>query len=230
MDSIPQPVAPITYEKNKAYELGGISVTGLQKFSEEAVKVFSGLKVGQEIRLPGDKLTSAIKKLYEQKQFSQVDVYISKIDGNVVYLEFDVTELPQLNNLTFSGVKKSKAKELRKETELQMGTMLTDNLLVTTENYIRKKYQEKGFLNTKVSLTTKVDTTLINAQNMMIYVDKGKKVKIKNINIDGNNKVSDKALTKAMKNTKEKMFGRFWKSSKFIKDDYEEDLQSLLDK
>ncbi len=230
MDSIPQPVGPIIYEKNKAYELGGISVTGLQKFSEEAVKVFSGLKVGQEIRLPGDKLTSAIKKLYEQKQFSQVDVYISKIDGNVVYLEFDVTELPQLNNLTFSGVKKSKAKELRKETELKMGTMLTDNLLVTTENYIRKKYQEKGFLNTKVSLTTKVDTTLINAQNMMIYVDKGKKVKIKNINIDGNNKVSDKSLTKAMKNTKEKMFGRFWKSSKFIKDDYEEDLQSLLDK
>ena len=230
MDSIPQPIVPISYEKNKAYELGGVSVTGLQKFSEEAVKVFSGLKVGQEIRLPGDKLTSAIKKLYEQKQFSQVDVYISKIDGNVVYLEFDVTELPQLNNLTFSGVKKSKAKELRKETELKMGTMLTDNLLVTTENYIRKKYQEKGFLNTKVTLTTKADTTLINAQNMMIYVDKGKKVKIKNINIDGNNKVSDKTLTKAMKNTKEKMFGRFWKSSKFIKDDYEEDLQSLLDK
>ena len=230
MDSIPQQVGPITYKKNKPYELGGISVTGLQKFSEEAVKVFSGLKVGQEIRLPGDKLTSAIKKLYEQKQFSQVDVYITKIDGNVVYLEFDVTELPQLNNLTFSGVKKSKAKELRKETELQMGTMLTDNLLVTTENYIRKKYQEKGFLNTKVSLNTKVDTTLINAQNMMIFVDKGKKVKIKNINIDGNNKVSDKSLTKAMKNTKEKMFGRFWKSSKFIKDEYEEDLQSLLDK
>ena len=230
IDSIPQPIVPISYEKNKAYELGGVSVTGLQKFSEEAVKVFSGLKVGQEIRLPGDKLTSAIKKLYEQKQFSQVDVYISKIDGNVVYLEFDVTELPQLNNLTFSGVKKSKAKELRKETELKMGTMLTDNLLVTTENYIRKKYQEKGFLNTKVTLTTKADTTLINAQNMMIYVDKGKKVKIKNINIEGNNKVSDKSLTKAMKNTKEKMFGRFWKSSKFIKDDYEEDLQSLLDK
>ena len=143
LDSIPQVVGPISYEKNKPYELGGITVTGLQKFSEEAVKVFSGLKVGQEIRLPGDKLTSAIKKLYEQKQFSTVDVYITKIDGNVVYLEFDVAELPQLNNLTFSGVKKSKAKELKKETELKMGTMLTDNLLVTTENYIRKKISRK---------------------------------------------------------------------------------------
>ncbi|MBV1888225.1 MAG: outer membrane protein assembly factor BamA [Urechidicola sp.] len=230
IDSIPKQISPIVLEKNKAYELGGVSVTGLQKFSEEAVRVFSGLKVGQEIRLPGDKLTSAIKKLYEQKQFSHVDVYVSKMDGNVVYLEFDVTELPQLNNLTISGVKKSKAKELRKDTELKMGTMLTDNLLVTTENYIRKTYQEKGYLNTKVTLDTKVDTSLINAKNMVIYVDKGKKVKIKNININGNSKVNDKTLTKAMKNTKKKVFGRFWKSSKYIKDDFEEDLQSLLDK
>ena len=231
LDSIPLQVAgPIIYEKNKPYELGGITVTGLQKFSEEAVKVFSGLKVGQEIRLPGDKLTSAVKKLYEQKQFSQVDVYISKIDGNVVYLEFDVVELPQLNNLTFSGVKKSKAKELRKETDLKIGTMLTDNLLVTTENYIRKKYQEKGYLNTKVTLDTKVDTTLINAKNMMIFVDKGKKVKINKINIEGNRKVSDQTLVSAMKETKEKRFWRFWKSSKFIKDDYDADVQLLLDK
>ena len=229
-DSIPKQTTPIAIEKNKLYELGGISVTGLQKFSEEAVKVFSGLKIGQEIKLPGDKLTSAIKKLYEQKQFSNVDVYVSKMDGNVVYLEFDVVELPQLNNLTFTGVKKSKAKELRKDTELKMGAMLTDNLLVTSENYIRKQYQEKGYLNTKVTVDTKIDTTLINAKNMMIFVDKGKKVKIEDIIIEGNRTVNDKTLTNAMKNTKEKFIGRFWKTSKFIQDDFEEDLQSLLDK
>jgi outer membrane protein insertion porin family len=116
-----------------------MTVTGLEKFSEQAVKVFTGLKVGQQIKIPGDKLSSAIKKLYEQKQFSNVDVYISKIDGKVVYLEFDVKELPQLNNITFSGVKKGKAKELKKDTELIKGAMLTDNLLVTSQNYIKGK-------------------------------------------------------------------------------------------
>jgi hypothetical protein len=90
--------------KDSSYELGGMTVIGLRKFEEETVKVYTGLIVGQEIRLPGDKLTSAIKKLYETKQFSNVEVYISKIDGNTAYLEFDVEELPQLNNIKITGV------------------------------------------------------------------------------------------------------------------------------
>ncbi|MFT7330575.1 MAG: outer membrane protein insertion porin family [Roseivirga sp.] len=221
--------SPISYNIGESYELGGITVTGLKKFSEQAVKVFTGLKAGQEIRLPGDKLTSAIKKLYEQKQFSNVDVYISKIDGRVVYLEFDVAELPELNKVTINGVKKSKAKELRKDTELTKGAMLTDNLLITSENYIREKYQEKGFLNTKVNIDTKKDTSNINTVNMLINIDKGNKVKIKNIFIEGNEKVKDKKLRKAMKNTKKAMFGRFWKGSKYIQDDFKQDLQSIID-
>ncbi len=221
--------SPISYNKGESYELGGITVTGLKKFSEQAVKVFTGLKAGQEIRLPGDKLTSAIKKLYEQKQFSNVDVYISKIDGRVVYLEFDVAELPELNKVTINGVKKGKAKELRKDTELTKGAMLTDNLLITSENYIREKYQEKGFLNTKVNIDTKKDTSNINTVNMLINIDKGSKVKIKNILIEGNEKVKDKKLRKAMKNTKTAMLGRFWKGSKYIQDDFKQDLQSIID-
>jgi len=102
---------PISYEIGKDYVLGGISVTGLQKFTEETVIIFTGLRVGQVIKLPGDKLTSAIKKLYESKQFSNVDVYLARVDGETVYLQFDVVELPQLNQVTINGVKKSKAKE-----------------------------------------------------------------------------------------------------------------------
>lgn len=222
--------APIGFEKGKNYELGGITVNGLQKFSEQAVKVFSGLKIGQLVRLPGDKLTSAIKKLYGQKQFSNVDAYVVKIDGNVAYIEFDVVELPQLNKVTINGIKKSKSKELQKETDLEKGTMITDNLLITSENYIRKKYQEKGFLNTKVRVDTKIDTSNINSLDMLLHIDKGEKVKIKNIYIDGNREVSDKKLLKAMGNTKKAVFGRFWKKSKYIEDDFDLDLQSIIDK
>jgi outer membrane protein insertion porin family len=226
----PKAASPIKYKSGDTFELGGMTVTGLEKFSEQAVKVFTGLKVGQQIKIPGDKLSSAIKKLYEQKQFSNVDVYISKIDGKVVYLEFDVKELPQLNNITFSGVKKGKAKELKKDTELIKGAMLTDNLLVTSQNYIKGKYQEKGFLNAKVTLDTKKDTADVNSLDMLVHVDKGNKIKIKDIYFDGNDKVKDKTLAKAMKNTKKKKFGRFWKGSKFIDEKFDEDLQSILDK
>ena len=96
----------ISFEKGKAYILGGISVTGLKKFSEETVRVFTGLRYGQTIKLPGDKLTSAIKKLYESKQFSDVDVYLDRIDGETVYLKLEVQELPQLNQVKISVNKK----------------------------------------------------------------------------------------------------------------------------
>ena len=92
----------LSFERGKEYILGGISVTGLQKFSEETVRVYTGLRTGQPIKLPGDKLTSAIKKLYESKQFSNVDVYLARIDGNTVYLQFDVLELPQLQSVKVS--------------------------------------------------------------------------------------------------------------------------------
>ncbi|MCF2873676.1 MULTISPECIES: outer membrane protein assembly factor BamA [unclassified Tenacibaculum] len=220
----------ISYERGKEYILGGITVTGLQKFSEQTVRVYTGLVDGQPIKLPGDKLTSAIKKLYESKQFSEVDVYLSKRDGNTVYLQFDVTELPQLLNVTISGVSKSKRKEIQKETDLKKGAMVTDNLIVTTRNYIKKKYTDKGFLKTKVTLNTRKDTSDVNTVSMNIFIDKGKRIKIKEINFIGNKAMSDGALRGAMKNTKRKFLGRFWKSSKYIIDDYKEDLESILEK
>tara|TARA_R110002167_G_scaffold173458_1_gene372002 strand:- start:22400 stop:24943 length:2544 start_codon:yes stop_codon:yes gene_type:complete len=220
----------ISFEKGKEYILGGITVAGLKKFSEETVKVFTGLRDGQTIKLPGDKLTSAIKKLYESKQFSNVDVYLAKLDGETVYLQFDVQELPQLNHVKITGIKKSKAKELIKDAELKLGAMLTDNLIVTTKNYITKKYTDKGFLKTKVTLDVKNDTTDINTVNMNIFVDKGAKIKIKDIVFTGNKKLTGKKLRKAMSNTKKKFLGRFWKGSKYIQEEYQEDLESILDK
>lgn len=220
----------VTYEVGKEYILGGISVTGLKKFSEETVIVFTGLRNGQLIKLPGDKLTSAIKKLYESKQFSNVDVYLLKIDGETAYLEFDVQELPQLNKVKISGIKKSKAKDLIKDAELKLGAMVTDNLLVTTRNYFTKKYTDKGFLKTIVSIDVKKDTSDMNIVNMNINIDKGQKIKIKKINFTGNKKLSSKKLRKTMSGTKERFAGRFWKGSKYIEEDYQKDLEKILDK
>ena len=219
----------IIYEQGKEYILGGISVIGLQKFTESTVKVFTGLKIGQPLKLPGDKLTSAIKKLYESKQFSTVDVYLLRVDGNTIYLEFDVKELPQLNEISIAGVRKNQSKTLKSEAELKTGAMVTDNLIVTTKNYFKKKYTDKGFLKTKVSVNTRIDSSDTNTVNMNIFIDKGSKIKIKNINFQGNEALTDGKLRSAMSNTKRKFPGRFWKGSKYIDEQFKEDLENILD-
>jgi outer membrane protein insertion porin family len=64
---------------------------------------------------------------------------------------------------------------------------------------------------------------------MVVNIDKGGKVKVKDINFTGNEKLKDRKLAKAMKETKKKVFGRVWKKSKFIPEDYKKDLTLLVD-
>ena len=220
----------VNFRKVNTYVLGGISTKGNQQFTEQSITIFSELVVGQPIKIPGDKLTSAIKKLWNSKLFSDVEVYVTKIDGNTIYLEFEVQELSKLSNVTIEGVKKSKGEELIKDTEFKKGAMLTENLVTTTKNYIKKKYVDKGFLKTKVTINTKIDTTGNNAQKALIVVDKGSKVKIKNLRFHGNDKFSDKRLKKALKKTKQKNVLRFYKSSKYIEEEYDKDLEKLVEK
>jgi outer membrane protein insertion porin family len=216
------------YIPEEEYILAGFRVTGLKKFGEQTVKVYTGLEEGFPIKVPGDKLSSAIKKLYDTKQFSNVDVFVEKLEGNQIYLQFVVTELPQLNEVRIQGVKKSKQKSLSEETELKPGAMVTDNLLVTSTNYFKDQFKDKGYLNTKVYINTVEDTTRNNTVNMIVNIDKGEKVKIKNIIINGNEEISDEKVQSFMKNTKEKAFYRVWKASKLVEEKLQEDLQLIV--
>lgn len=217
----------LVFESGKEYVLGDFTVVGLKKFTEQTVKVHSGLTKGSKIKLPGDKLTSAIKRLYETDQFSKVDVYVVKLDGNTAYLEFDVTELPQLDKLIFPNLGKAKSRTLKDEAKIKTGDMVTENLIVTTKNYYKKKYVDDGFLKTKVSIDSKKGKQP-NTVDLKVFIDKGERIKIKNINIVGNERLSSKKIRKNLKNTKQKMFGRFWKRSKYIESDYKEDLRNII--
>ena len=131
--------------------------------------------------------------------------------------------------LRIAGVRKNKSKTLKTEAELKTGTMVTDNLIVTTRNYFKKKFTDKGFLKTKVSVDVKPDSSDISVVDMSVFIDKGSKIKIKNILFKGNEALPDGKLRKSMSNTKRKFPVRFWKGSKYIDDKFREDLESILD-
>lgn len=215
------------FVKGKEYILGEIVITGLDRFSEQTVKVHSGLIKDTPVKLPGDKLTAAIKRLYDTKQFSKVDVYVTKIENNVADIEINVTEIAQLNDIIFTNFSKSKSKTLQEDAKIKTGEMVTDNLLVTTKNFFEKKYRDEGFLNTKVTVNTK-KSEKPNAVDMIVHIDKGPRVKINQINFHGNDDISSTRLKKQMKKTKERSLVRFWKKSKFIDEQYREDLKNVI--
>lgn len=215
------------------YTINSITVTGAQTFNENTVLAFAGLKKGDEIYIPGEKLSSVTKKLWEQSLFSDIAFYVTNIEGNLVDLELYIVELPKLNLITIDGVRKGQVKEIIKDNNLKEGTKITKNLITTTKNHIINKYRDRGFYNAKVIVTTLPfkDTSGVEiAQNMRILIDKGKRVKVKSITFDNNEQLKDKKLRGFMKNIKRKNPVRFWKKSKYSDALFAEDKASLIQK
>jgi outer membrane protein insertion porin family len=217
------------YDKGKFYELGEINVTGVKSFSPQTVVAYTGLKKGQRIQIPGEEISATINKLWKLELFSDIEFFITNIEGEVVDLELYIQELPTLSDYTIKGIKKGKIETIVKDTDIKKGKKLSKNFLSTTKNYIENKYKKEGFLNTKVTIDTKADTTAVNNQKMLVSVDRGDRVKVRSITFKGNEVYKSKKLRKKIKNTRLEFPGRFWKRSKYIEADYEEDLKKLLD-
>ncbi len=216
----------------KEYIIGDIKVTGTTTYSENTVITYTGLKNGERITLPGDRISQVIKKLWDLELFSDISLYITKIEGEKAYLEINIQEVAELKQARIEGVKKRKAEELIKDNSLTPGTKVTENLITTTRNYITNKYRKDGFLNTKVIVNTipVKDTVPTNRVNMLVRIDKGERVKVDNIRINGNSQFTDSKVRAAMKNTKKRKVWRFWKRSKYIKKDYQEDKENIVSK
>ncbi|AJR03198.1 outer membrane protein assembly factor BamA [Siansivirga zeaxanthinifaciens] len=230
--SISTTAQDLPYSNGKKYTLGDITVAGNTSFSEQTIITYSGLRKGAEMNIPGEDIGAAIKKLWNSKLFSDIEVYITKIEGDVAFLEIRLSDLPQLNELKINGVKKSKFEEIIKDNKLDKGVKVTENLITTTKNYLTNKYKKEGFYNAKVYINTidVKDSVQTSRVNMVLNIDKGEKVKIDHIIFDGNTILSEKKLRKSMKNTKQKNPIRLLKRSKYIEADYKEDLVSLIDR
>jgi len=220
----------VPFDQGTKYILADVNVTGKITYNAQTVITFAGLEKGQDITIPGEEISNAIKKLGKLGLFSEIDFYVNKIDGDSIYLELNINELPKLSEVKFVGVKKGKVEALIKDNGLTKGKIVNENLITTTKNYIENKYKKDGFYNTKVTITTIADTTSGNEVKMLINVDKGNKIKVKDIEFTGNEQFTDTKLHRTMKNTKEKHLYRLFKASKFIKEKYQEDLTSIITK
>ncbi|MBF4494733.1 BamA/TamA family outer membrane protein [Flavobacterium sp. JLP] len=218
----------VPFDQGKKYILAKVSVVGKISFNEQTVVTFTGLQKGQEITVPGEEISGAIKKLGKLGLFDEISFYINKVENDSIYLDLNIVELPKLNEVKFVGIKKSKVEGLIKDNNLTKNKIVNENLITTTKNYIENKYKKEGFYNTKVTITNTPDTIAGNQVNMLVRVDKGDKVKISSIDFIGNKQLTDAQLKRAMKDTKEKNFFRVLKASKFIPEKYKSDLEKVV--
>ncbi len=220
----------ISYSSPRKYELEDISISGIKYLDKSVLIQLSGLKKGEGIMVPGDKVTKAIEKLWKHGLFSDVKITATKIEGKKIWLDIYLQERQRLSSLIFVGIKNREAEDLQeKMTYLRRGGQVTDNVLNNARNTIKNHYIEKGYLNCSVNFIKKDDPNILNTIILRIVIDKKTKIKINDIIIEGNDVLEDRKIRRAMKETKKKRWYGL-KRSKFIETNFEEDKKNIIKK
>ena len=219
---------PFSYSNPEEYVLKGVTVSGIRFVDPNVIVNLSGLFVGDTLSIPSESITSAINKLWEQGLFSDVKITATKIEDNNLYLDIYLQELPRISSISFTGIKKSQEKDVVELIKLRVGGKATENILDNTKRLIVEHFRSKAYLNTKVEIQQQLDTSIANGVMIKFAIDKGPKVRIKDISFKGNDNIIDRKLRKAMKKTKRRDINIF-KASKYIEKDFEEDKRTLID-
>ena len=236
----PAEVPVISYALSpKKYKIADIKITGVKNYDDFVLIGFSGLSVGEEITVPGDEVTTAVKRFWKHGLFSDVKILASKIEGDQIWLEIQLKQRPRISEVHYSGIKKSEREDLEARLGLRKGYQITPNVMDRTETVIKRFFDDKGFKNVKVDIQQKDDPANEGEVIVNINIDKNEKTKIHRIYFEGNEKLSARTLKKAMKKTNEK-FSLFndWKTSilemfstkKFTTEEYENDKKNLISK
>ncbi|HCT93281.1 MAG TPA: outer membrane protein assembly factor BamA [Rikenellaceae bacterium] len=229
-DTINTRTAVTDYNRPQNYIVGGIKVSGIKYATENQVIGQTGLSVGDTIQIPSDEISSIIKRLYAQRLFSEVAMYIDSVSRDTVFLNLYLQERPRIIRWDFEGVRTGERTDLNERLKLRRGGELSDYVISSSSEIIRRFYVEKGFLQTEVNVKHEADSMVMNGVRVTFVVDRKSRVKIKKINFSGNENVKGSKLASAMKKTKDMRILNFFSSKKFNEKEYENDKKLLIQK
>ena len=237
----------VDYFSPKEYEIGPIRIDGADNFDHQSIKMVAGLKSGMKIKIPGQKITDAIQNLWKEGLFSFIDIQVEKEINGVIFLAIKLVPRPKLSRFKFVGASKKDIDKLRELVSLYSGKTINEALILNTQNKIKGYFKEKGYYSVNVRVEQEPDKLMNNASMFTIFVDKGQKVKINDIEIEGkldnfsnfevlgvfkfkSEKLAKRKIRSAMEDTKRQSIMRVFSRSKFMISAYEKDKQAVVTK
>ncbi|MCI7575581.1 MAG: outer membrane protein assembly factor BamA [Bacteroidales bacterium] len=227
-----QPVVPpIEYTlQRRTYEIAGITVSGADNYEDFVLIGFSGLAVGDRIEVPGEQITKSIRRFWKQGLFSDVKILATKIEGNRIWLDINLKQRPRISELTYNGLKKSEREDVEVKVGLSKGNQLTPNAIDRTKTIIRKYLEEKGFHNAVIDVLQEDDPAHAGYVKVTVNIDKKAKTKVNAIYITGNEALSHDKINRVMKKTNDNHILNFFRTKKFVTEEYEKDKKALIEK
>ena len=216
--------------QRKTYEIAGITVSGAESYEDFVLIGFSGLAVGDKIEVPGDQITKSIRRFWKQGLFSDVKIEATKIEGNKIWLNIALKQRPRVSEVIYNGIKKSDKEDLEVKVGISKGSQMTPNLADRAETMVKKFYAEKGYYHTEVNVRQYKDESLPGYVKVEINVDRKEKTKVNAIYITGNDALNHNKINHAMKKTNDNNIINFFRTKKFVQEEFEKDKQAVIEK
>ena len=217
--------------------IAGIAVTGAEGYEDYMLTGISGLSVGQEVELPGDEITNAVKHYWRYGLFSDVSVGVDSLIHDKAYIHIRLRLRPRVSTINYVGVKKSERTDLEERLGLLKGAQITPNMVDRAKILAKKYFDDKGFKNADIQIVERDDVTSKNHVILDVIIDKKEKMKVRSIIISGNHalkasKIKGGFLKKgAFAKTHESgKLATFLKAKKFTPERWKTDKQNLIDK
>ena len=228
-DSTSSPIIEYSSSAPK-YKIAEIKVTGASNYEDFVLIGFSGLSIGDMVNIPGDAISNAVKRFWKQGLFSDVKILANKIQDGKVWLTIALKERPRVSEVNYIGLKKSEKEDLEIRVGITKGNQITPNISDRAKKVIDKYMEEKGYLNVLVNVYQRNDPNKPGFVIVDINVDKKLKTKIHKLYYTGNKALTHVQINKAMKKTNDHNWRNFFRTKKFVREEYEKDKNALIDK
>lgn len=221
----------------RSVTIGGIAVSGADGYEDYMLTGISGLSVGQQIDLPGDEITDAIKHYWKYGLFSEVSIAVDSLVQDKAYLHIHLQMRPRVSTINYVGLKKSERTDMEEKLGLLKGAQITPNMIDRAKILAKKYFDDKGFKNADIQIVQRDDVSQKNQVILDVIIDKKEKMKVRKIFIEGNYALSNTKIKGGLlkkgafaKTHEAGTLGSFLKAKKFTPERWKADKQKLIDK
>ena len=217
--------------------LGGLTVSGAEGYEDYMLTGISGLTIGQEIELPGDQITDAVKHYWKYGLFSEVSISVDSLVHDKAYLHIHLQMRPRVSTINYVGLKKSERTDMEEKLGLLKGAQITPNMIDRAKILAKKYFDDKGFKNADIQIVQRDDVANKNQVILDVIIDKKQKMKVRTITIEGNHALKDSKIKGGFlkkgafaKTHEAGKLGSFLKAKKYTPERWKADKQKLIEK
>ncbi|MBI5464142.1 MAG: outer membrane protein assembly factor BamA [Ignavibacteriales bacterium] len=217
-----------TQQRPEVYKILGITVEGQSSSDQSAIIANTGLKVGDEITIPGEQTRTAIQRLNNLRLFDDIQILIENKVQDGLFLLIRVKENPRLEKVEIKGNDELSEDDILKKIALIKGTIVTAQDLSQVVRILKHEYDVASYLNAKIVPTLVPANDSTKRVILKLDIDEGPKVKVETIRFHGNKKFDDGDLKSEMKETSERRWWKIFSTHKFDRKKYTEDKDLIL--